>query len=64
MKWGRCRLVDTKTLTKSAGIGDKEALIQLVMAQKEEYYRLAYTYMGNKAAFVISWAGTIIPSPL
>lgn len=28
--------------------GDKEALIQLVMNKKSEYYKLAYVYMGNK----------------
>ncbi|WP_246945382.1 RNA polymerase sigma factor [Bacillus pinisoli] len=33
---------------KEAKQGDKEALLQLVMAQKDEYYRLAYSYMGSK----------------
>jgi len=28
--------------------GDKEALIQLVMARKDEYYRLAYSYTCSK----------------
>lgn len=28
--------------------GDKEALIQLIMSQKEDYYRLAYVYMKNQ----------------
>lgn len=28
--------------------GDNELLIQLIMNRKDEYYRLAYIYMGNK----------------
>lgn len=28
--------------------GDKDALVQLVMSQKKEYYKLAYAYMENK----------------
>ncbi|NLC06425.1 MAG: sigma-70 family RNA polymerase sigma factor [Syntrophomonadaceae bacterium] len=28
--------------------GDKEALIQLIMSQKEDYYRLAYVYMKDQ----------------
>lgn len=35
-------------LVEKAKKGDKEALIQLVMQKKEEYYRLAYVYTGNK----------------
>ncbi|KAB2330748.1 sigma-70 family RNA polymerase sigma factor [Cytobacillus depressus] len=34
-------------LVKKAKKGSKEALLQLIMAQKDEYYRLALTYMGN-----------------
>ncbi|SHN78846.1 RNA polymerase sigma factor [Desulfitobacterium chlororespirans] len=33
---------------KQAQNGDKEALIQLIMSQKEDYYRLAYVYMKNQ----------------
>lgn len=33
---------------KKAKNGDKEALIQLIMGQKEDYYRLAYVYMKNQ----------------
>lgn len=33
---------------KRAQAGDKEALIQLILYKKNEYYRLAYTYMGNE----------------
>ncbi|WP_445491398.1 RNA polymerase sigma factor [Niallia sp. 03133] len=34
-------------LVKKAKKGNKEALLQLIMLQKEDYYKLAYTYMGN-----------------
>lgn len=34
-------------LVKKAKKGSKEALLQLILAQKNEYYRLALTYMGN-----------------
>lgn len=39
--------MDTGVLVKEAKRGGKEALLQLVMAQKDDYYRLAYTYTGN-----------------
>ncbi|GAA0133197.1 sigma-70 family RNA polymerase sigma factor [Paenibacillus sp. YSY-4.3] len=32
---------------KKAKKGNKEALLQLIMAEKDDYYRLALTYMGN-----------------
>jgi RNA polymerase sigma-70 factor (ECF subfamily) len=35
-------------LVKKAKKGDKEALVQLVMAEKDAYYRLAFTYLGNE----------------
>ena len=40
--------MDTIELVKKARVGDKEALLALIMAQKLDYYRLAYTYMGNQ----------------
>lgn len=40
--------VDIEFLVKKAKKGDKESLIQLVMAEKNEYYKLAYVYMKNK----------------
>lgn len=40
--------MDTAVLLKQARSGDKDALIALVMARKDEYYRLAYTYTGNR----------------
>src|SRR5690606_18617765 len=35
-------------LVKKAKKGNKEALLKLIMDQKDDYYRLAYTYMGNE----------------
>ncbi|KOP68513.1 RNA polymerase subunit sigma-24 [Bacillus sp. FJAT-18019] len=35
-------------LVKQAKKGNKEALLQLVMADQDAYYRLAYSYMGNE----------------
>lgn len=32
---------------KKAKKGNKEALLQLILAEKDDYYRLALTYMGN-----------------
>ncbi|ANY71262.1 RNA polymerase sigma factor [Paenibacillus ihbetae] len=35
-------------LVKQAQKGSKEALLQLIMADQDAYYRLAYSYMGNE----------------
>ncbi|KFN06534.1 RNA polymerase sigma factor [Paenibacillus macerans] len=35
-------------LVKQAQKGNKEALLQLVIADQDAYYRLAYAYMGNE----------------
>ncbi|QZY56423.1 sigma-70 family RNA polymerase sigma factor [Crassaminicella profunda] len=35
-------------MVKKAKEGDKDALVQLIMAKKQEYYKLAYIYMKNK----------------
>ncbi|GMK39637.1 hypothetical protein PCCS19_26910 [Paenibacillus sp. CCS19] len=35
-------------LVKQAQRGNKDALLQLIMAQQDAYYRLAYSYMGNE----------------
>lgn len=40
--------MEVSVLVKKAKQGDKEALIQLVMRRKQEYYRLAYIYVGNQ----------------
>lgn len=34
-------------LVKRAQKGDKEALLQLIMSEKDAYYKLALTYLGN-----------------
>ena len=39
--------VDVKLFVSKARHGDKECLVALIMEQKTEYYRLAYTYMKN-----------------
>jgi RNA polymerase sigma-70 factor (ECF subfamily) len=39
--------VETEALVKKAKQGDKEALVHLIMVQKQEYYKLAYVYMRN-----------------
>lgn len=35
-------------LVKQAQKGDKEALLQLILADQDAYYRLAFSYMGNE----------------
>lgn len=35
-------------LVKQAKRGNKEALLQLILADQDAYYRLAYSYMGNE----------------
>jgi RNA polymerase sigma factor (sigma-70 family) len=39
--------VETAVLVKKAKQGDKEALVQLIMAERQAYYKLAYVYMRN-----------------
>jgi RNA polymerase sigma-70 factor (ECF subfamily) len=41
--------MDVANAVKKAQKGDKEALLQLILAEKEAYYRLAYSYMRNEA---------------
>lgn len=40
--------MDALKLVENAKQGDTQALIQLVMAQQQDYYRLAYVYMKNE----------------
>ncbi|MFE8699682.1 RNA polymerase sigma factor [Cytobacillus sp. FJAT-54145] len=40
--------MDVTKLVKKAKKGNKEALLQLIIHQKDDYYRLAYTYLGNQ----------------
>lgn len=37
----------TDQLVKQAKQGNKEALLQLIMAEQDSFYRLAYSYMSN-----------------
>jgi RNA polymerase sigma-70 factor (ECF subfamily) len=39
--------MNVRRLVKKAKKGNKEALLQLVLAEKDNYYKLALTYMGN-----------------
>ncbi len=39
--------METEALVKKAKKGNKEALVQLIMTQKQDYYKLAYVYMRN-----------------
>ncbi|MGG4491519.1 sigma-70 family RNA polymerase sigma factor [Metabacillus idriensis] len=39
--------MDAGRLMKKAKKGNKEALLQLIMSEKDAYYKLALTYMGN-----------------
>ena len=39
--------MDIAFLIKKAKKGDREALVTLIMARKNEYYRLAYAYLNN-----------------
>ncbi|MBD3919564.1 sigma-70 family RNA polymerase sigma factor [Paenibacillus sp. PR3] len=40
--------MDVGRLVKQAQRGNKEALLQLIIAQQDAYYRLAYSYMKNE----------------
>ncbi len=40
--------MDSIQLVKKAKAGDKEALVKLIMLRKDEYYKLAYAYTGEK----------------
>lgn len=39
--------MDTVIMVKKAKQGDRETLLQLIMQQKEDYYKLAYVYIKN-----------------
>lgn len=40
--------MEKKMLIKKAKTGDKDALVQLIMSEKDDYYKLAYIYLKNK----------------
>lgn len=39
--------MDVARWVKKAKKGNKEALLHLIMSEKDVYYRLAFSYMGN-----------------
>jgi RNA polymerase sigma factor (sigma-70 family) len=39
--------MDSEALIKKAKQGEKVALVQLIMLEQQEFYKLAYSYMGN-----------------
>lgn len=40
--------MNEQQLLKAGRAGDKDAIVKLIMLQKEAYYKLAYVYMKNK----------------
>ena len=40
--------METNLLVKKAKQGDKDALVELIMLQNQEYYKLAYAFLNNK----------------
>ncbi|MBS4538527.1 sigma-70 family RNA polymerase sigma factor [Clostridium sp. D2Q-11] len=40
--------METKILVKKAKTGDKDALVELIMKEKSNYYKLAFLYLKNK----------------
>ena len=41
-------MAELKYLVKRAKKGDKQALLELILQEKDNYYRLAYVYMKNQ----------------
>jgi RNA polymerase sigma-70 factor (ECF subfamily) len=52
--------MDIVDMVGKASLGDKEALIKLVMDKKSEYYKLAYVYLGNKDDSLDAMEDTIL----
>jgi RNA polymerase sigma factor (sigma-70 family) len=44
----RGEIVDAMNLVKRAKQGDKDALVELIMNEKNDFYKLAYVYLNNK----------------
>jgi len=42
------KAMDIQSLVHRAKEGDKEALVDLIIAQREDYYKIAYVYVENK----------------
>lgn len=40
--------MQTEILVEKAKNGDKDALVRLIMNKKQDYYKLAYVYTGNR----------------
>lgn len=40
--------METGLLAKRVKTGDKDALVELIMGQSREYYKLAYAFLGNR----------------
>lgn len=47
--------MNDEQLVQKAKKRNKKALLQLVMQQKDDYYRLAYSYMGNSHDAMMQW---------
>lgn len=52
--------METEALIKQAKQGDKDALVQLIMAQKQDYYKLAYVYMRSPEDAMDAMADMIV----
>ncbi|MCT8977687.1 sigma-70 family RNA polymerase sigma factor [Clostridium sp. CX1] len=52
--------MDIEILVKKSKQGDKEALIQLIMAEKTDFYKLAYLYLKNEEDALDALQDTII----
>lgn len=52
--------MDTAAWVRAAKRGDREALVRLIMGRKEEYYRLAYAFTGNREDALDALADMII----
>lgn len=52
--------MDIGLLIKKAKQGDKEALVQLILAEKDSFYKLAYLYMKNEQDALDALQDTII----
>lgn len=52
--------MDIEVLIRKAKQGDKEALVQLIMAEKKDFYKLAYLYMRNEEDALDALQDTIV----
>lgn len=52
--------LDIDILIKSAKGGDKQALVKLIMLEKDQYYKLAFVYMKNKEEAMDALEDTIV----